>query len=470
MTPSGEMPARLPLTGADCFLRAFDAETRRTGGASHLSQLVLRLGPGFDPTRFERVVERVALACPIVRAPIRRPAFRPPEYRLDLAPRAALPRIAVHHSALPRGRAAFAGDEPIPAVFFERLNAPMALRRGELLRFDVVRHAAPDGADAGTDLAMTWAHMLMDGSGSENVLAHLAAVDAGARAPDALPADEWAPQIAPLPATLRERGERARTWHAHLLSFARARPVSPAGPLRRVPQELRYANDWMDEAESARVFERAKAKAGFLTPMLFYLAAAVRAHAAVLRARGTAVPSWVVPLPVNARPRGSEGAFFRTRVSMLWFQLLPEQIATLDGAIDALKQQRHALIKSGAVENGMAAMDLARHAPMRAYSALARSAFRGELCSFFFAWTGEFAPGVASLCGAPVRNAFHTPSVPASPGSGAILCSRAGRLNAVHVHQRGVFRDDELALYRAALRADLVGAEGDGARASGGGG
>ena len=65
------MPARLPLTGADCFLRAFDAETRRTGGASHLSQLVLRLGPGFDPTRFERVVERVALACPIVRAPIR---------------------------------------------------------------------------------------------------------------------------------------------------------------------------------------------------------------------------------------------------------------------------------------------------------------------------------------------------------------------------------------------------------------
>ena len=43
------MRASVPLTGADCFLRAFDGEVRRLTGASHLSQLVLRLGPGFDP-------------------------------------------------------------------------------------------------------------------------------------------------------------------------------------------------------------------------------------------------------------------------------------------------------------------------------------------------------------------------------------------------------------------------------------
>jgi len=454
------MPARLPLTGADCFLRAFDAETRRTGGASHLSQLVLRLGPGFDVGRFERAVERTALACPIVRAPIRRAGLGAPVYRLDLAPRAPLPRVAVHEAATPLAHAALRGDEPIPPVFFERLNAPHALRRGELLRFDLVRHASPSGGDAGTDLAMTWAHMLLDGNGSENLLAHLAAVDAGEREPGDLPADEWNASVAPVPASFRERGERARSWHAHLLSFAAARPVSPAGPVCRVRQDLRYANDWLDEASSARAFERAKAKAGFLTPMLFYLASAVRAHAAVLRARGTAVPSFVVPLPVNVRPKGAEAALFRTRVSMLWFQLRPEQIETLDSAIDALKRQRHALVKSQAIENGIAAMDLARYAPMRAYSALARSAFRGELCSFFFAWTGEFAKPVESLCGARIANGFHTPSVPASPGSGAILCSRAGRINAVHVYQRGVFSDGELELYRAALRSDLAGDDG----------
>ena len=62
----------VPLTGADCFLRAFDRETRRTTGASHLSQLVLRLGPGLDPERLRGVLHEVARANPILRAPIGR--------------------------------------------------------------------------------------------------------------------------------------------------------------------------------------------------------------------------------------------------------------------------------------------------------------------------------------------------------------------------------------------------------------
>ena len=47
-------------------------------------------------------------------------------------------------------------------------------------------------------------------------------------------------------------------------------------------------------------------EAGFLTPMLFYLAATIRAHDAVFRARGSDPVSYVVPLPVNLRPKGSE--------------------------------------------------------------------------------------------------------------------------------------------------------------------
>ena len=46
---SSRKPEAVPLTGADCFLRAFDFEVRRMAGSSHLSQLVLRLGPGPKP-------------------------------------------------------------------------------------------------------------------------------------------------------------------------------------------------------------------------------------------------------------------------------------------------------------------------------------------------------------------------------------------------------------------------------------
>ncbi|TMA36186.1 MAG: hypothetical protein E6J87_01440 [Deltaproteobacteria bacterium] len=63
---------RLPLTGADAFLLAFDGETRRRNRANHLSQIVLRLGPGFAPDAFARVLAEVVEANPITSPPARR--------------------------------------------------------------------------------------------------------------------------------------------------------------------------------------------------------------------------------------------------------------------------------------------------------------------------------------------------------------------------------------------------------------
>jgi len=446
----------VPLTGADCFLRAFDAETRRTTGASHLSQLVLRLGPGLDAERLRTTLHEVARANPILRAPIgRRFGVAEPVYRIAQAERCALPRVTVHDEKLPPGMQAPEDGVPLPAVFQQRLNESVSARRGELLRADVVRY---DGGRQGSDLAFTWLHLLLDGSGSESFVRFLDACGRGERAPDALPDGEWSAQ--PLPGrSFGERGAHARAWQAHVEGLAAHPPRSLAGPLRRTRQALRTPVYTLDRDSTARCVDRAKARAGFLTPVLFYLAAAIRAHHAVFEARGRVPESYVVPLPVNLRPNGSEGALFRTRVSMLWFQVLPEQVRNLDGLVEELKRQRRALVKAGAVENGAAAMDFARFAPSRFYSGMARRNFGGELCSFFFAFTGSFLPNLASFLDAPILNGFHVPSVPASPGSAAILSIREGRLNITHVHQHGVLDDAELALFRDHLVADLIGDE-----------
>jgi hypothetical protein len=95
--------------------------------------------------------------------------------------------------------------------------------------------------------------------------------------------------------------------------------------------------------------------------------------------------------------------------------------------------------------------------PSRLYARMARADLAGELCSFFFAYTDEFLPGMQTFLGAPIANAFHAPSVPPSPGSGAVFSLRSGRLNFTHVRQAGVFSEPELALFRDALRADLLG-------------
>lgn len=443
--------AAVPLTGADCFLRAFDGETRRRNGSSHLSQLVLRLGPGFDPARLETVLQEVVRANPIMRAPIRRRfGVAPPEYVIDRADRSPLPPVFVHEGKLPPG--ASHDEAPLPPIFRERLNARFDARRGELLKVDVVPY---EGGAVGTDVAFTWLHLLFDGSGSENFVRLLDDCAAGGRAPSDLPAGEWTPT--PIPGTAGERGAKARTWQAHIESFAAHAPRSLSGPAKREAQALRAPVYTAQQDETARIVERAKERAGFLTPMLFYLAASIRAHRAVFEARGVDPVSYVVPLPVNLRPKGAEGAIFRTRVSMMWFQILPEHTADLDGLVAELKRQRRDMIKGGAIESGVAAMDYARYAPGRVYAMMARRSFGGELCSFFFAFTGEFLPEMDTFLGAPIVNGFHVPSVPASPGSGAIMSLRDGRLNVAHVHQEGALSEAELQRFREQLFADLLG-------------
>jgi len=460
----------IPLTPADCFLRALDREIRRRNGASHASQLILRLGPGFDAKAFAALVHEAAERLPILRAPIARPwGVGPPAYRTGAARDAEPPEVAVHEHAGPRPE----GDAADHPVFRARLNEPFDPRRGRILRFDLVRH---DGGAGGTDLAMTWLHMLFDGSGSEGFLRFLDECSRGLRELGALPSDEFGalpsdgfgalpsdefgandPSAPKRSEPLGQRGQRAQAWVGALDRFATRPPRSLAGPLSGVRQSLGHRFLRFSREESERIVAEAGRRAGVLTPMLFYLAATTRAHHAVFRARGERPPSYLVPLPVDLRPRGAARAIFRTHVALIWFQVGPDEVEDLPGLIEALKEQRRDAIKSGMVENSRAAMDFARFAPSRLYTHMARRSFGGELCSFFFAYTGEFLEGTDGLLGGAIESGYHVAPVPPSPGSCAAFSLRDGRLGVTHVHQEGVLAPDELRVFDERLRADLLG-------------
>jgi len=443
-----DKPPHVSLTGADCFLRAFDDEVRRKAAANHVSQLVLRLGPGFDADLFRKLIDQVAHSQPIVRAPIgRHYGLGAPAYRLGPALRCAMPRIRVIDADSPP-----VPDSKLPDLFSKHLNEPLSVRRGELLRFDIVRYA---GGAGGTDLAASWLHMLFDGFGSEIFMGWLDACFRGASSPEELPCPD---ELAPAPRShqpLRERGDAAMAWQHRLREFSANPPHSLAGPLRRTRQSLHYERFRLSAEQTAHTVETAKQRAGFLTPTLFYLAAAVRAHHAVFRARGANPGSYVVPLAVNLRPKGAAKAMFRTHVSLVWFQVLPDQVDDFDVLIVVLKEQRLAAIKSGQIENAIAAMDFARFAPKRLYAKMARRDFSGELCSFFFAFTGDFLAGVDHFLGAEIRDGFHVAPVPPSPGSCLAISLRGGRLGATHAYQRGVFSARELEIFREHLQSDL---------------
>ncbi len=464
--------APLPLTGADCFLRAFDGEIGRTAGAGHLSQMVVRVGEGFDREAFGRLVAAMAEANPIVRAPIRRNhGIGVPVYRLDRAAPAPGVAICDHPADSPRGP--HIDNEsalgPLPRVFFERLNDRFDARGGRLLAIDIVPRG---GTQPGYDIALTWVHMLLDGSGSERFLEYLAHWSGDGAQPATVPAARDAvipitrapnnassPAAANLPAAAGERGQMAKKWQHMQEQMAKRPPTSLAGPLRRVRQDLAYDVMRLEGADADTATERARKMAGFLTPMLFYLAVSLRAHQAVADLRGKQPASWIVPLPVNLRPKGGEGEVFRTHVSLLWFQVTPEETRDLGELLTVLKKQRLESIRGGLVEAGVAAMDFARRVPSRFYAHMARRGFGGELASFFFAYTAEFAEDAVGLSGAPILDGFHAPPSPASPGSCLAFCLRGDGLNVIHVHQQDAINAKELACLRASIVADLLGSE-----------
>ena len=444
------------LTGADCFLRAFEGEVRRFHGASHLSQLVLRLGTGFDVDAFRTMIADVVRATPILRAPIRRRfGIGPPVYRLSRAARAPLPAVIVH-DAPPPGAPRESGDAGLPAFARERLNTRLAMERGELVRFDVVRYG---GGAAGIDLVITWAHLLLDAAGSELFVRRLDECFHGRRPIADLRQGSAVDSTAP-PDSLATRALRAREWQARMGGFEAAPPRSLGGPRRRVPQALAYEVVTLSRVETAIVTRRASALAGYLTPVVFYLAAAIRAHDIVFTMRDEDPGHYLVPLPVNLRPKGTEGAVFRTNISLIWFHVARRHVGDLARLVVELKRQRRASIRDGLIESGSAAMDLVRAAPTRLHSWLARHHLNGEIASFYFAYTDEFLPGMDTFCGAEILNGFHVPSVMPSPGSCVIMSIRDGRLNMTLIYQRGAVADDERLRLHEQLRDDLLGRAG----------
>jgi hypothetical protein len=434
---------RIPLTGADCFLRAFDYEARRYHGASHLAQLVVRLGPGFDPARFESQLARIVRRHPVLRAMIRRPfVIGAPAYCIP-SQAAAVPIRTAHQESVTAG-----SERPVPAVFFERLNDRFAIELGDLLRFDIVRYD-----DGSTDVAMTWAHMLFDAAGSETFLAALAR---GVEEP-----------LPPWQDTPGDRGSSppwrrfvhgaqvARRWGERMAALGSPPTRSLAGPLRTVPQRLRYALTGFSASETESVVARSARYAGFLTPAMFYLAAAMRAHAAVFASRSTEPECYLVPLPVRV-PAADASVPVGTHVSLLWFRVLREHTRDFAGLVEELRRQRLEQIRSQAVDETAVALDFVRPLPLRTYAYMLRRNLQGELASFVFAFTGELAPGLERLAGAEIVNAFHAPAVQPSPGSGLILCMWRGALNLVHVYQEGVLSDAERTLLREHLVEDLL--------------
>lgn len=420
------------LTGADWFLLSVERMMRAAGQGDHIGLTALDLGAGLDVAALRSAAERLAEASPVAAGRLKKMPFGLPRWQWE---EGAPIEFAVR-------------EHPIGVCWEEIAERRLIGAIAAPVSFDVIPH------DGGAMLLLRWRHSLLDGKGVELFLAEIArlADDPTASAQAA----SWGT------VTVRPRGWRAALAETtkfkdyyYRLAEQGIRPLGGGGPR---PGGPRFHVERFSRAESEQLAQRAAEISRGLFQVGWFLAAAMRAHRRVLAARGERAASIQANCAVQERKRGARRPIWQNHVTQLFFGLRLDQLDDLDGAA-ALLHEQFAEMSRQRLEAAFAVTALMfRRLPSWFWMWMVRRNTGGHITSFFFSHTGECLPECVTFCGAPIRHAWHIPTVSQPPGIGIFFGQRAGRLTVTVSWREGVLREGELAAIRAQLREDLLGA------------
>jgi hypothetical protein len=160
---------------------------------------------------------------------------------------------------------------------------------------------------------------------------------------------------------------------------------------------------------------------------------------------------------VQARKPKARHPIFQNQVTVLHFRLSDSEVDDLEKATTSIQAQFESAVRSGLESSSATMLWWMRRLPTGLYRRFLQRDTGGEIVSFFQSHTGDFLPGVREICGAPITNGWHIPSVSQPPGSGIFFSDREGRLSATISWRQGSLKLDEVDAMESSLRSDLLG-------------
>ena len=426
--------AEIPLTGCDAYFLALEDLMAAGGQGRHTGLTILELAEGLDVAALRDAVRRFSLSHPLLHAKLRRswflgvPFWRTPK---TLSPDAV--PILEHSSDTDRDS------------FCQKLLGSGGEHFLEI-------HILPSVKK--TTLLAKWLHLVFDGRGAELALQEIAHLALNPGAPPK-PVASWGMPFPPAPGLVaRWAGTRAFVKRHYEMKPSDFRSLG--GPsLKSGTPGFRVLS--FSKEETALLRERAVRLTGGIFQMPYFFAAAARAHAAVFKVRGESPASFVSPVPVQARKPKARHPIFQNQVTVLHFKLSSSEVDDLEKATTAIHAQFESAVRSGLESSSATMLWWMRRLPTGLYRRFLQRDTGGEIVSFFQSHTGDFLPGVREICGAPITNGWHIPSVSQPPGSGIFFSEREGRLSATISWRDGSLKLDEVDAMESSLRSDLLG-------------
>lgn len=303
-------------------------------------------------------------------------------------------------------------------------------------------------ANAGSILVFTWHHALMDARGGEMFIRYLGSAQT-LKQPDwlsdesiQLPLKERANIAAEMKQFLYDS---AKLPLLSLYSKAAVRPRACYRVISFTPQQNQIIN------ERARQFD-----AGFLVSA-FYLAATTHAVAHVHKQRGYDNGDVLVPVPLDRRKRGVDGAIIGNQVSFLFYRIPNEVLADISACTRELILQMKILMRAESPEHYTVMLDFLRRMQGYFYRLMLQAPTKGLMASFFYSDTGGSLQSFDVLFGQKVSAAVHYPPNMYPPGMTFVFSRFQGALQVTLAYMDSVINADEVELLLSQLSVALLG-------------
>jgi len=422
-----EPTRRLPLRGADLALFAMYYRYARTQ-ASHNTVTVVECDRPIVAERLRRALDRLLDVCPWPASRLRR-ALPWGALHWAAGPRETLTPPPVRHLSVPSG-------EAFQQALEAELNSTIDPRHESPLRFLVV-----DGPHEFTRghgfLVMTWFHSLMDPRGAENLLKHLAGLDAEG---DERQGEEPFPAFigGRDPRTFGERARLGRQYLAYMRTHATTSTVSLGSGMTTLGRARFWQGTFVDHDPIGNGKRATR-------DICWRLALVGKALGVLWERRRLPDVPYVVPISIDLRPKGDAGPVIGNWLAFHFVRFTPSETADVVGLAKSLRRQMTEAIRDGQLDANAAGMEFLKYRPLWMMVRALPGGSNAEMCSFNCADTMDFALPPDALFGGRVVNGYHAPAVLPRPGVGVFFNRYGATSNLVVSWIDGVVSDDDVA-------------------------
>ena len=415
------------LSGSDWVINTLDHMMKATTCAGNMSQVVLVLDGLLDESEVRSRLNAFVKQFPVLQGHVSRD--------IKLAPYWKIPAQAVNEITLTTGHADDLSSGGTCLTYFEKsANIPFQNNNDH-----VAFHLRSDRWQS--MLAMAFDHRIFDARGAEMFLnlfqqslksgSSTVSGDIAFTSSSAL--TQWSRKF------LAGRNVNRRIIGLSKSSH-KALPVSRDGK-----GFFRYHLLSFTEQETAAIYGRAYAEAGYLMESPYLLSVIVQSMHELFMNRKATGSSYLIPVTMDLRT-GLDPLqeIFFNYVSYLFYQIPVHEADDRKGLIALLKQQMYDQVKSGFPRDLAEASLLTRIAPLPVLGKLLHLPMKGKMATYAFSHLGKSSYQHPLFMDKKVVNIFHMPRVPVPPGLGFFSNYCNGRLNVVMSYLDGVLANDDV--------------------------